>query len=288
MRVILSIAVGVALGFVPGCRGNSGARETHPSDATLLSAPVPASAPAGLPGMAPLAGEWIERLELDHGRIAYVTPPVGSTEKRPIVVAIHGAIDDAGLMCSAWRLITDIYPFVICPAGSKVREDTYVWPSSEAIAESIDKAVAAARARYGERIADGPAMYVAFSQGANLAGPVLGRLNRDGETGRFGRAVLTEGGYRAFETLDAARAYARAGGTRLLFTCSQPGCAGGFARSAAELEHAGVAVRVTYAGSYGHSLRPQVRESIHDALAWVVEGLPGWETYAAAPKLPTH
>jgi hypothetical protein len=31
-----------------------------------------------------------------------------------------------------------------------------------------------------------------------------------------------------------------------------------------------------------------VRESVHEALPWLVDDLPGWEGYASAPKLPSH
>ena len=134
-----------------------------------------AQPPAGMP---PLEANWIERLDVGKDAVAYVTPPVGSTEPRPVVVAIHGAIDDAGLICSAWRIIVDAYAFVLCPAGSKVRQDTYVWPSSDAITRSIDRALAALHTKFGDRVRRGPLVYVAFSQGANLAGPVLGQGRR--------------------------------------------------------------------------------------------------------------
>jgi predicted esterase len=271
-----------ALLAVVGCRGRT-AREDTVNEAAVSSAPLDAGGPATPP---PLAGDWIEKLELENGRVAYVTPPIGSTEPRPILVAVHGAIDDAGLMCSAWRLISDVYPFVVCPAGIQVRKDTYVWPSSTEIRASIDRALAAVRAKYSDRVRSGPIVYAGFSQGANMAGPVLGHTDKAAIA--FGAAVLTEGGYRAFDTPATAKAFTAQGGQRVLFTCSQVGCAGGFAGSRAMLEHAAVGAKVTYAGAFGHSIPPPVRRAIHDDLTWVVDGLEGWETYAAAPKLPTH
>jgi hypothetical protein len=279
---IVLVAVAVA-----GCRGRAVPVEHQ---AAVTSAPLERGAP-GAPAPSPLTGDWIEKLELEHGRVAYVTPPVGSTEPRPVLVAVHGAIDDAGLMCSAWRLIADVYPFVVCPAGVQVRKDTYVWPSSAEIRASVDRALAAVRAKYGDRVRPGPIVYAGFSQGANMAGPVLGHAGRGSGAIAFGGAVLTEGGYRAFDTPAVAKAFAgQAGerGARVLFTCSQLGCAGGFAGSRAMLEHAGAGAKVTYAGAFGHSMPPPVRQAIHDDFGWVVDGLEGWETYAAAPKLPTH
>jgi hypothetical protein len=272
--VVLAVALGA-------CRDRA---STTTSTSTAVSASASASGMDA--GLSPLQADWMEQLDLGEGRLAYVAPPVGSTEKRPVIVAIHGAIDDAGLICSAWRLIADAYPFVVCPAGSKLRKDVYVWPSSDAIESSVGRALAAARVRWGDRIAEGPITYVAFSQGANFAGPVL---SRRGAVTTYARAVLTEGGYGAFDDARARGFVAQAGPEpRVLLTCSQSGCAGMFGGAKAALERAGVGVRVVFAGAYGHSMVPEVRRSIHESLGWLVEGAPGWETYGAAPKLETH
>ena len=236
-------------------------------------------------GMAPLAGAWAEQLALPAGGMAWVTPPVGATEPRPVIIAVHGAIDDPGQHCSTWRIIADAYAFVVCPAGRKVRTGTYVWSSSSAIDEAVDAALVAVKERYGPYVADGPSIYVAFSQGANLAGPVITRKTG---TPRFARTVLVEGGYRALETAQAARAFHAAGGERVLFACSQPGCATGFAIPASALDRQGIPARVLYPGSYGHAIPPAVRAAINEALPWLVDGLPAWRSYAAHPKLPSH
>jgi hypothetical protein len=234
-------------------------------------------------GPPPLEGEWIEKLALPDGGIAYVTPPIGAREPRPIIVGVHGAWDDPGLMCSAWRLIADVYAFVVCPGGRPVSDRLHVWSSGDHIAKRVHEAVEATKAKYPGRVADAPMIYVAFSQGSNLAGTLLAR---DGKS--FPRVVLTEGGYKTFDEATTARAFVKSGGERVLFTCSQPGCAGSFATSRASLERAGAAARVDYSGPHGHSMPPAVRERIHDALPWIVEGLHGWEGYAAAPKLSGH
>ena len=250
-----------------------------PVDASVEPPPVTVDA-----GMVPLAGDWIEPLSLPGGAGAWVMPPVGATEPRPVVVAVHGAMSDSGEHCSTWRVIVDAYAFVVCPSGTKIRKYVYVWSSSQAIDDGIDASLAALKARYGAYVAEGPPIYAAFSQGANLAGPVLTR-----KTGpHFARAMLTEGGYRALETATAARAFGTAGGGRVLFTCSQPGCAMGFSASSATLEREGIPARVVYAGNHGHGMPPAVRTAINEALPWLVDGLPGWGSYASYPKLPSH
>ncbi len=256
-----------------------------------MEAAPPAATVVADAGPAPLDAPWIEKVELPDGGLAFVTPPVGARGRRPIVVAVHGAVDDPGLMCSAWRLITDAHPFVVCPAGTPLGAPgegrKYVWGSGAQIAKRVHEALDAVRARYPDHVAiDAPIVYAAFSQGANMAGPLLGA-----EAKRFPRAVFTEGGYHVFDDAAAARAYARGGGQRVLFTCSQPGCAGAFASSTAALGRAGgteVMTRVEYSGPHGHSMPPPVRASIHAALPWIIEGLRGWEGYAGAPRLEGH
>jgi len=238
---------------------------------------------AGAP-LTPLAGSWLETLDLPNGGVGYVAPPLGSTEPRPVIVAVHGAYDNPGYMCSAWRVIADTYAFVVCPSGSKSGKEAFTWTSSDQIDKAIDAVLTAVRAKYGARVQSGPAVYAAFSQGATMAGSALGPANK----GRFARAALTEGGYHTFEDAAVARAFTKAGGQRVLYTCSQGGCTGSFAASKGALTQAGASVKVETPGPFGHSMVPQVRESLNKALPWLVEGLPGWDGYASHPKLPSH
>lgn len=281
-----------ALVALAACRGKpDAAPDASPAPLPAFasaSASASAFASASASSLAPVRGDWIERLSLPDDGLAYVTPATGATGKRPVVLAVHGAVDDPGLMCGAWRLVTDVYPFVVCPAGTPLGKDApgrkYVWGSSAQIEKRALEALAALAAKYPEHVdPSAPVVYAAFSQGATMAAPLLVRHGA-----RLRRAVLTEGGHHAFEPAGLAASYAKAGGDRVLFTCSQPGCAPSFELSRAALERAGVSSRVVFSGAHGHSMPPPVRESVHAALPWVVEGLAGWEGYAAAPKLPSH
>jgi predicted esterase len=276
---------GLLLGalVVLGCR--NGPRATTFDASTALPAPAASVVPASSDARA-LEAPWIETIDLPDGGLAFVAPPSGARARRPIVLAVHGAVDDPGLMCSAFRLVTDVYPFVVCPAGAPVGAPgdgrKYVWRSEDHLASRAHQAVEAVRARYPEHVAmDAPILYAAFSQGANMAGRLL---SSDAE--HFPRAVLTEGGYRVFENANVARAFAKGGGERVLFTCSQGGCVGAFAASTRTLARAGVAARVEYSGPHGHSMPPAVRDSIRANLPWIVAGMAGWEGYARAPRLP--
>lgn len=250
------------------------ARVALPDDATVTR-------------LAPLATDWIEKIPLADGGFAYVTPPRGATEPRPIVVAAHGAVDDPGLMCSAWRLVTDVFPFVVCPAGRPLgpaaTATAYVWSSTDELERRVMLAIAAVEAKWPGYVTPGaPVIFTGFSQGATAAGPLLTH-----RAARIPRAVLTEGGHHVFEGNQAA-AFVRAGGSRVLFSCSQAGCAPSFAASKASLERANVGVVVLDAGPHGHSLPPPVRQKLNAKLPWVVEGLAGWEGYAGATKLTSH
>jgi hypothetical protein len=241
-----------------------------------------------VPALSAVGGDWIEKLVLPDNGVAYVTPPTGATTRRPVIVAIHGAVDDPGLMCGAWRLIADVYPFVVCPAGTPIGADApgrkYVWSGTDQIEKRALEALSALATKYPEHVdPNAPVVYAAFSQGATMAAPFLVRHAK-----QFPRAVLTEGGHHAFEPAGLATAYAKAGGERVLFTCSQGGCAQFFELSRGALERANVAAKIAFSGAHGHSMPPPVRESVHDALPWVVEGLAGWEGYATAVKLPSH
>jgi len=67
---------------------------------------------------APLSG-FSEHFELLDGKdkLGFVSVPLGAREPRPIMIAIHGGSDKPSLACSAWRGITEAYPFVVCPRG---------------------------------------------------------------------------------------------------------------------------------------------------------------------------
>ena len=279
MRVIVSFLIALA-----ACRRPAAPRvDAGVEPAASTSAVVEADAAVSPLALAPLAGEWLQTLELPKGGVAYLAPPLGATTKRPVIVAVHGAMDHPSPNCSAWRVIADAYAFVVCPAGRRAG-DLYVWSSGAMIGDAIDAALGAARAKYGAYMADGPMVYAAFSQGATLAAAVL--TNRAGGA-RFSRVALVEGGYHALEDGNA-RAFEAAGGERVLYTCSQGGCVGSFALSKAALTALGVPVKVESPGPYGHSLVPPVRATLNANLAWLTDGLAGWEGYAAAPKLEAH
>ena len=146
-----------------GCRrAPSQASSSRATALTLTGAPTAtASASAATPdALPPLSNvAWIEPLHMADGNLAYVTPPVGAREPRPLMVAVHGAGDRPEWACGGWRLGASEYPFVVCPQGLKFDSQRFAWDSPSTIARRVQAAIDAARARFGPYIADGPTIY---------------------------------------------------------------------------------------------------------------------------------
>lgn len=202
-----------------------------------------------------------------HGA-ALVAEPTGGP--RPLLVATHGSFDRPDWHCETWRRVFAAQLFVLCPRGV-LRWDTpkepdlmrYYYRSSEALEREIDAGVSALRARHGDRVARAPMIYLGFSQGAIYGAPLLLRRAAD-----FPAAVLVEGGS-GFWTAATARAYARAGGRRVLFACGQARCEVRARAAARILEQAGVSARVVSAPTVGHHYDGAVAAQIETAVEWL-------------------
>jgi len=237
------------------------------------SAPVSsAPAPAGLP---PLSGvAWIEHLELDDGHEAYVCPPIGARERRPLIVAVHGAGDRAEWSCGGWRMVAGEYAFVVCPQGRKMDATRFAWDNAETIRRRVAGAIVAARARFGQYIADGPTLYVGFSQGATLAGTTLLDPAQS-----FPFIVLAEGGYglvrdRAFLGKLKAR-----GVESVLLACGTPACFTSMRAAEPMLSAAGIQALIGGDPASGHNLNREMQAGLQKVWPELVAGLPNWRGY---------
>jgi predicted esterase len=209
--------------------------------------------------------EWLERLDLDGGGVAYVTPPLGARGPRPIVFAVHGIWDRAEWACGGWRLGTDNFAFVLCPQGSPKGNDRYGWTSADEIERALRAAVPALRRRFGKYVAEGPMLYAGFSQGAYLARPILLEDPR-----RFPNAVFAEGGYDTLDDPEFARAFARGGGHRIAIICGGPACFARAERAKKILEQNGLEVVIGGDASAGHNLNGRMQNSIRKVWPWVM------------------
>jgi len=224
--------------------------------------------------LAPLTdAKWLETLELPGGAMASVAVPVGSTEPRPLVVAVHGAGDRPEWACGGWRLATGAYPFVVCPRGVPLdrNHQSFAWQSEHTIAPVVNAALAAVRARFGAYIAPGPMMYAGFSQGAILAGPLLLSHARE-----FPTVVLAEGGYELVESAHFARKFHEAGGERLVLVCGGQGCLKRMQRGRVVLEREGLMAQVVGDAKAGHNLNERMQQALRQAWPSFVQNDPRW------------
>jgi predicted esterase len=273
----------VASTLFAGCHGTPGAApdvtfqtdsarasvESGLAASSTLTAPSPAS-------LAPLQNiGWLERLALADGGSAYVTPPVGAREPRPLIVAVHGAGDRPEWACGGWRLAASDYPFVVCPQGVKMDALRFAWDAPHTIEQRVEGALDAVRARFGPYVATGPVIYVGFSQGATMAGPTLleGREH-------FPVVMLAEGGYDLMRDRMFLRRLRTNGTSRLMIVCGGAACfrTSKDVQSIASRE----GLEVLSAGDplSGHNLNQRMQDALRAAWPSLVAGLPNWATFA--------
>jgi hypothetical protein len=214
-------------------------------------------------------------LSVPSFRDAVVSVPLGATEPRPIVVALHGNFDRPEWQCEVWRGVTKGFPFVLCPRGIPRPDappplDRWTYGKGTDVRREIDAALSALTARFGAHVAALPLVYAGFSLGAIVGVGIVSEA-----PSRFPRAVLTEGGHSAW-TRERALGYARAGGRRVLFACGQPSCKIEAARPEKLLTQAGIEVRRVYGDERAHTYDGKVAQEIAAQWAWLVEDDPHW------------
>lgn len=211
----------------------------------------------------------------DPTRYGIVTVPLGAREPRPLVVALHGGSDRPEWACSAWRGVSEGHAFVVCPRGPG-SESALGWSSPADTRMRVDRAVAAARAMFGDFIADGPTVLVGFSMGATQAA-----LLAASDPTRYPRVVLTESSYAPDAAISFSRPWGKGGGERALFACTTQGCPAVY-RSAAKIAARNhVSARLNDAKTTSHGMWVEVVASLRRDWPWLVAGVPGWERYVA-------
>jgi predicted esterase len=241
---------------------SAGAANARPEPEALPRTSLPA-----------LRANWLEPLDLGDGDAAVVSPPLGATEPRPLVVAVHGAHDRPEWACGGWRLGFAQYPFVVCPRGTPVTRDKYAWSNSAAIARLTLKAIARVRERYGKHVAAGPHVFAGFSQGATLAEPFLLE-----QAALFPTVILAEGGYATLDSKRFAQSFAERGGKTVVIVCGTPGCRQRTAPARKRLESAGLRVFESGDSRSGHNLNQSMQTALRrDFPSWFASN-PSWSS----------
>jgi predicted esterase len=272
------------------CRSSrSTQHETGAAEPTIGTAPATTASPAesspasdrpevdaAEPGLPPLGGtDPLVALQVEGYAPAVVALPVGTTEPRPLVVAMHGNFDRPQWQCEVWREATGAYPFVLCPRGKRRTDvsksmDRWTYVGGKSAEKELLAGLEALAVRYGEYVAAGPVVFIGFSLGAIIG---KGILRRHGE--RFPRAVLIEGGNKRWSRASVAD-FAGAGGKRVLFACGQTACKHLSKRAARLFEAQEVDVKVVFGGNIGHTYDAQVADAVVAEWSWLVEGDERW------------
>lgn len=249
-------------------------------------------------------------LAVDGFGDAVVSLPVGATRAMPVVVAVLGIGDTPEEQCTTWQELVGARAFVVCPRGAKhmvldepdASEETTAATPSETDDDSetserakpadaggrlrqvgyypvdvasLDREVLASikalKTAYGAHVAERSLVYAGFSRGAFLGASIAMKHPE-----LFQRLVLIEGGHSPWQT-DAAGAYARNGGRKILFACGQPPCVDDAQRAADVLRPQKIDVRVVHGEGEGHGYKKQVKEQLRSAFDWVVEGESSWQ-----------
>jgi len=246
---------------------------------TPAAASASASASAAPPKkkLPPLKAEsWLVELALEGFGTTSVSVPLGATEPRPIVIALHGAGDRPEWQCGTWTGIAG-RAFVVCPRGVPhpgypASAPRYTWKSVADTERELRSALHALKARFGEYVAPGSVVLTGFSLGASHAVNILRE-----EPSFFARVVLVEGGAREFTpTLGAV--FAKNGGKRMVFVCTQPACKPAALTAVRLTERGGAPAELVDAGNLGHVLDGRAAAAIKPRFQALVADDPRWKT----------
>jgi len=191
----------------------------------------------------------------------------------PVLVVTHGAGGTAEAHCQLWSRIAKSKAILLCLRGrarSQNPADGEYYPDHPTLERETFAALGALHARYPERIADGPAFYAGFSQGATMGALML--VEHGSEVSRL---VLVEGGF-ADWSVARARTFREHGGERVLFVCGRKECAQPARNSAYWCKLAGVPAQVEYVPGAGHSHDGRVEARIIASLPWLTAGDKRW------------
>ena len=198
-----------------------------------------------------------------------------SLGKAPVLVVTHGAGGTPEAHCDLWARISRGKAILLCVRGrarSPMPADGDYYPDHPALERETFAALAALRARFAERIADGPVFYAGFSQGATM-----GALMLVEHASEITRLVLVEGGFSEWN-IPRARDFRARGGERVLFVCGRKECAEPARNAAHWFKEAGVAAQVEYVRGAGHSHDARVEARLAALYPWFIAGDARWQS----------
>lgn len=246
-----------------------------PSDGSAGESGTAIGDAAPVPILPALTG-FFEALPVPGHPDAWMSLPTGATNKRPVVVVIHGAGDRPDWQCGGWRRATRELAFVVCPRGAYAPGDStkddqrYTHRGGSALLAYIDASLDALEVRYPDYADTRAPVLAGFSLGASeiLALAVQAPA-------RFPRIALVEGAMSGW-TDARIDAYRDGGGQRVLYGAGQRVNEAAAKATAKRLIARGLDARVVYA-PVNHTFDPPLEDAIQGELDWFVEGEPRWK-----------
>lgn len=254
-------------------------RVSTPSPPPVRSSSEPASSASALPSASaatplppPLAStEEVVSLAVEGFRDAAVSLPHGATDKRPVIVALHGNYDRPEWQCEVWRDALRPRAFILCPRGMprgdvSAREDRWTYGAVRDLAREVQAGMDALVRRYPDYVDRTNPVLIGFSLGAILTVHWLGQ-----EDFPFRRMVLVEGGHAGWS---AKRSKALTPDGRVLFACGQGACRATTAAAVRALQKQGVASEGVGVNDAGHTYDGKVASAVQSRWNWLVDGDP--------------
>jgi dienelactone hydrolase len=243
------------------------------------------STPAAEPGAprAPEDPQWIE-LPIEGFLPAVVVVPPGAAAPRPVVVVTHGAGGRPEPHCARYLEIVGRRAFLVCTRGREMdkalppEERGYFYDGHKELGREVRSALAALRARFGARVAEGGAVFAGYSQGASMG---LLFLHEKAEfAALFAAALFVEGGA-ADWNIALSRRMKESGLARVAIVCGQRSCHEDAKQAKRWIDEGGLEARLLHAPGAGHTYGGAVAPLVEEAFAWLVDGDARW---AEPPK----
>lgn len=225
----------------------------------------------------------MQKLESPNGQVDYVSPPLGATGSRPVVVALHGMDARPEWVCNDFRATFGPWPFVVCPRGDARSPANYSWGSTVGMQRAITRALAAAEARFPGTLRAEGRILVTYSQSSSMAPAMLASpaFKGDPEPVRFEGGFFLEGF--AKNVASYAPAMVKRGLGHAVFFATQAGNRPPAEASAKALQRAGAKASAEYGGALGHWFTPKTVPALRKGVPPLVTGMPGWTEYPGPP-----
>ncbi len=219
--------------------------------------------------LSPLDGPSAVELAVEGFEPAAAHAPLGATEARPVLIALHGDGADPRANCKRWSEVVPPGGFILCPRGAP-RPDSGKQPHEVTAQKELRAALSSLKEKFGHHVGASPAVLVGIGAAAPHAMTIAMQ-----QPEFFAQLVIADGGYKRW-TAGMAKTFDRRGGRRVLFVCTAKDCPEAVARPVTVTRSANVETRLIEAGDSGK----QVFDVVAAGWSWLVERAPDWRRFS--------